>query len=78
MEDNVGAEQGQSGWRDIATAPEDGSRFLATNGELVSVSYSDCDPTFAEFLCEKKIFGVEHDVWWPAATHWMPLPEPPK
>ncbi len=71
------------GWQDISSAPMDGTRFLATNGEVVSVAYSNCDPRFAELLCENSVYGADrncgyHDTWWPKATHWMPLPEAPE
>jgi len=67
------AAEGAQGWQPIATAPKDGTNFLAVsyassvflahwaNGVVDSCSYdNDCGYS-SRF-----------------ATHWMPLPEPPK
>lgn len=68
----------EGGWRDIATAPKDGTRFL----------------TFDDYYgvrMGRAFIRADHDDWLSyvdcngnsskggiRATHWQPLPEPPK
>jgi len=61
-------------WQPIETAPkEDGSEYLIWDGEnkwLVEYgSYGGMEPKHNGCGC--CVTGIE-------ATHWMPLPEPPK
>ena len=58
-------------WQDIATAPKDGTRFLA---------YQKGDPIQECWWCEDfpEWTGWQNDYdSEPAPTHWMPLPAPP-
>lgn len=65
-------------WQPIETAPKDGNEFLvALWGEdfgtvqLAVVFWNDNNPTFP--WCTADGPGYHLD----AATHWMPLPNPP-
>ena len=60
-------------WQDIATAPKDGTRFLA---------YQKGEPIQECWWCEDfpEWQGWQNDNDWdsdPDPTHWMPLPAPP-
>lgn len=57
-------------WQPIETAPKDGARFLFTNGRVISVGFYIQGQHFAADSWQ----GERNTV----ATHWMPLPEPPK
>lgn len=69
---------GVNGWRDISTAPKDGSRFVAT-GHNYGL-YSE-----GRHICVAQWFRgcwMEASDWNEASelkylTHWMPLPSPP-
>ena len=60
-----------TGWRPIATAPKDGTRFLAwdeKDEEIEIVSWRHTD----------EIFPRHEPGGWPMVTqHWQPLPEAP-
>lgn len=66
-------------WQPISTVPA-GTPILITDGEIVTVTVlGPCGKT------EKWMFGHgfggyewEFDFQTDQATHWMPLPEPPK
>lgn len=66
-------------WQPIATAPRDGTSFLAwdSDGMVMAVCYFSTDAT----LCFEATGSiVEHDAdddagFWP--SHWQPRPEPP-
>jgi hypothetical protein len=74
-------------WQPIETTwpPRDGTRILLTDGDNVFVGYwtgscefgGDRDP-----VPGWQIFKCDEDYWYSYgaenATHWMPLPEPPK
>ena len=68
-------------WQPIETAPRDGTRILAWDGDCIIVHWSDCSGVSAltpkmgwatryddDFMC--------YDEEYP--THWMPLPPPPE
>ena len=72
-------------WHDISTAPRDGTEFLAIGelGAMVIASFQ-LDPTQEQSRSHRKRVFVESfrgevlydpTAW---ATHWMPLPDPPK
>lgn len=71
-------------WQPIATAPRDGSSFMAYNSVTgpYQTWYNDSEPDRpgTEFPC--KIFtnghnDTEPNIWYPMPTHWQPLPEAP-
>ena len=55
-------------WQPIETAPDDGTPFLVTDGELTAVGWlgEHCGSIDLLWGCLKF-----------KSTHWMPLPEPP-
>lgn len=69
-------------WQPIATAPKDGSEFLAVNAKVPSVTYrvvyfdEDAkDPKYCWHVEDTHSgFNHHHDFF----THWIHLPEPPK
>lgn len=68
-----GLVQDEAGWRDISTAPKDGTPFLAWEG-------SDRGP----FKCWWRDEWPKREAYWmdyndsePNPSHWMPLPAPP-
>lgn len=68
-----GLVQDEAGWRDISTAPKDGTPFLAWED-------SDRGP----FKCWWRDEWPKREAYWmdyndsePNPTHWMPLPAPP-
>ena len=69
---------GVNGWRDISTAPKDGSRFVAIGYNYGL--YSEC-----RHICVAQWFRgcwMEMSDWNEASelkhlTHWLPLPSPP-
>lgn len=68
------------GWRDIATAPRDGTRILATGGgldsEIEAVSYNasvGCWDTPLVVLDDRDDDSEGYN----RPTHWQPLPPPP-
>lgn len=66
------SQPGTDAWRPIDTAPKDGKAFL------VWVPENQC--TFAVVARDGKlsIFGGGHRDHIQHATHWQPLPEPPR
>lgn len=57
------------GWRDISTAPRDGTRVLLLDKGYVFEGYR---------LPDTKIWKRDGAVWSQyKPTHWMPLPHPP-
>ena len=75
-----------SEWRDISTAPKDGTRFLAmlSYGDGVSrivvVSYDVTAEKYKGGDYGPFVWALEGrgEVARDIATHWMPLPEAPK
>ena len=81
-------------WQPIATAPKDGTYILvydASNLEqyhdedIMIVFWHDCAEGLGSHKaimawCEKDSYNDEQGGWYEAsyATHWMPLPDPPK
>ena len=69
------------GWRDIETAPKDGTRVLLYPGGAFTARWSEeCQfgqfknaPGWQIFECEDPFYSVAED----KPTHWMPLPAPP-
>lgn len=63
----------KEGWRDIGTAPKDGTRFLAFQADRESQRY-ECwwQEDFANWEGWQDDWDNE-----PAPTHWMPLPIAP-
>ena len=70
------------GWRQIATAPRDGTPILVWDPSMASYNWPG-EPDDSRYA-----IGYWRTVWgggWgnrntarPAPTHWMPLPEPPE
>ena len=67
-------------WRDISTAPKDGTRFLGTGGGLIRrveiVNYNERVGCW----CAENITMDDTDYepeGYNRPTHWMPLPPPP-
>ena len=71
------------GWQDISTAPKDGSEILLAVNDFVGAGFyhdgSECyghrggAGWFEE--CDRGELLTAHNVY---ATHWQPLPAPPK
>jgi hypothetical protein len=64
-------------WQPISTAPKDGTEFLVykpTTGITVCLWLDDDHPAY-EGECPHVAW--DHSGYWDA-THWMPLPPPPK
>lgn len=60
-----------SDWRDISTAPKDGTRIMVWNS--FAGVYSS-----AYLNGEWPLYGWGNEgVWYPRPTHWMPLPDAP-
>jgi len=85
------AKHGVSQWRDISTAPKDGTRILLSDGKDTSVgSWHDTSCTTEELVGKGpkrtiyKTVTHENGYWDNAAeicgdaTHWMPLPPAPQ
>lgn len=69
---------GDDGWRDIATAPKDGTKFDGWQGgeRVADVYWSDVQEAF----CVDGTYGPAEPspVWtMPPLTHWRPRPAPP-
>jgi hypothetical protein len=73
----------KAGWRDIATAPKDGTRIMLTNGHGVWMAdyqpvypsgYRPSNPWSSVLLNHEHMPLVGRHK---APTHWMPLPTPP-
>ena len=65
-------------WKDIETAPKDGTRVLVFSGDWIAIAYWKSDAQiWCVWDCED-YFPSVHLVGDDAPTHWMPLPEPPK
>lgn len=67
-----------SDWRDIVTAPKDGTPVFLWKNQFIGVHRylsplgSVCGPQWYQaYGCNYAAFWVE------GATHWMPLPQPP-
>ena len=63
-----------SDWQPIETAPKDGTPMLVYLAEVMVNSYVQV----ATFHPNISIVGGQFAFDAPQATHWMPLPEPPK
>ncbi len=62
-------------WQPIKTAPKTGT-FLGFDS-VIGVYQAIWDKKIDEFICLTS-WGHEKDEFFPAPTHWMPLPDPPK
>jgi len=64
-------------WQPIETAPKDGTRFLAFDGNIMAVcrmeNISTSQPLFVCRVPEWDHENYDH----PNFTHWMPSPAPP-
>ena len=60
-------------WRDISTAPKDGTRVLIKADCYLVAGFGQV------FGTDKVGWLIVNDVWCPDefVTHWMPLPNPP-
>jgi uncharacterized protein DUF551 len=72
-----GREVKRTDWQPIATAPEDGTFYLGTDGKFMMVVNQPEG-------CARGRWGKRRGEWFGMATagadeltHWMPLPEPP-
>lgn len=68
-----------SNWRDIETAPKDGTAILASglnHGKGPSRHYSVVE--WMDFGCESGWYPDEDSSPLIYLTHWMPLPQPPE
>lgn len=61
-----------SEWQPMETAPKDGSTFLIFEQceGMSAIATGSWSPAAAAFVDDAGL--------WMSATHWMPLPEPPK
>lgn len=69
---------GVNGWRDISTAPKDGSRFVATGhnyGLYSEVRHTCVAQWFQGCWMEASDWNETSELKY--LTHWMPLPSPP-
>ena len=69
---------GVNGWRDISTAPKDGSRFVATGhnyGLYSEVRHTCVAQWFRSCWMEASDWNETSELKY--LTHWMPLPSPP-
>ncbi len=69
---------GVNGWRDISTAPKDGSRFVATGhnyGLYSEVRHTCVAQWFRGCWMEVSDWNETSELKY--LTHWMPLPSPP-
>lgn len=73
-----------SDWRDIATAPTDGSDILLYwrvdvpgEGQIISIDMCFFDAGGFVLACECNTGTYGSQRWQPGYTHWMPLPDPP-
>ena len=69
---------GVNGWRDISTAPKDGSRFVATGhnyGLYSEVRHTCVAQWFRGCWMEASDWNETSELKY--LTHWMPLPSPP-
>lgn len=73
-------------WRDIASAPRDGTRVIITNGGWVVAAYWS-DSIWAKVSSDLTLAAgggwVQEEnrsdtYCFEGATHWLPLPPPPK
>lgn len=69
---------GETGWRDIASAPKDGTKFDVWQGgrRVVDVYWSNVEDAWAV----DGMYGPEEPAplaIFPPVTHWMPLPASP-
>ena len=73
------AEVDREEWRDIATAPKDGTHILGFNGDaMAAIYFHRNDPDMVvegEWDLSEPGEHPTEDRWEP--THWMPLPSPP-
>jgi hypothetical protein len=59
-------------WQSIETAPRDATRVLLTEGKSVSVGFFCTD--YRQWMTDcGYVYGLVEP-----ASHWQPLPEPPK
>ena len=64
-------------WQPVKTAPRDGTYILIFDGETVILArWSEVCPSDREKGWPDGWYDVGTFLY--AATHWMPLPEPPK
>jgi hypothetical protein len=64
-------------WRDMATAPKDGARFLAmVDGDIRIVAWGKTSHVPLYGFCVADQGAEDFDICQP--THWMPLPPPPE
>lgn len=66
--------QASEGWRDIESAPKDGTNILLAHDHAVFDGYWD---KYADGWVDDVTDLYEDKITYPA-THWRPLPEPPK
>ena len=75
-----------SGWRDIATAPRDGTTVRLYSPYLLDGDFNpsgSCEAQWVpDFGWQGAVWDPQHDTWGDAqinhATHWMPLPAAPR
>lgn len=66
------SEQSKNEWREIESAPKDGTRILAVCGPHVCLlAWGGKRPP------GWKMGGDYGQSFWGTPTHWMPLPDPP-
>ena len=80
--DNPAFNAGTHGWRDISSAPKDGTPVLLflppTPNFDASMTTGVWHKLYEDWqLCETGGYAEDADVH-PRPTHWQPLPEPPK
>lgn len=65
-------------WRDIASAPKGGTRFLAyEDGNYYALEWKQEMPSLDKGYWDPCDSG-RYTVWPPEPTHWRPLPPPPQ
>lgn len=67
-----------SDWQPIETAPKDGTVILLGDNRYAKPAYlmAEWDRDYEYWMTKTSSRG--HFQFWRDATHWMPLPEPPK
>lgn len=68
-------------WRDIETAPKDGTTIHIANAKSRAMTLALYCPRKERWLCrlwDEDLPEVSNSALWWSPTHWQPLPAPPE